>query len=184
VGPVDHDHDLDVAVALINTHWVLADPPDQLTDTATFQRILRVAGDDDLAEQLLAADLPALRALRAELAPLFGSPLDQAVERIDQLLQDAPIPVRLASHQGQARWAPGAGQLGIAALRSRLLTAVADHLVKHGTTRLGVCHADPCRCVYVDRSRGRTRRYCCDQCNDRAAAAAYRQRRKTREHDP
>jgi predicted RNA-binding Zn ribbon-like protein len=65
----------------------------------------------------------------------------------------------------------------MAALRSRLLAALADHLVRRGTTRPGVCHAGPCRCVYADRSRARTRRYCCGQCNVRAAAAANRQRR-------
>jgi len=170
---VDHDHDLDLAVELVNTHWVLADPPDRLTGVAAFQRILRAAGDDELASQLSPGDLPELRSLRADIAPIFDAPLDETVERVDQLLRDAPVPVRVASHQGAAHWASGAGQRGMAALRSRLLTALAGHLVNHGTVRLGVCHAAPCRCVYVDR------RYCCDQCNDRAAAVAYRQRRKT-----
>lgn len=176
---VDHDHDLDLAVELVNTHWVLADPPDRLTGVAAFQRILRAAGDDELASQLSPGDLPELRSLRADIAPIFDAPLDETVERVDQLLRDAPVPVRVASYQGAAHWASGTGQRGMAALRSRLLTALAGHLVNHGTVRLGVCHAAPCRCVYVDRSRARTRRYCCDQCNDRAAAAAYRQRRKT-----
>jgi len=43
-------------------------------------------------------------------------------------------------------------------------------------SRMGVCQAAPCNCVYIDRSRARTRRYCCDQCNDRASIAAYRRR--------
>jgi predicted RNA-binding Zn ribbon-like protein len=62
------------------------------------------------------------------------------------------------------------------ALRARLLAALSAHLIRHGTVRIGVCQAEPCTCVYVDRSRARTRRYCCDQCNDRAAASAYRRR--------
>jgi hypothetical protein len=61
----------------------------------------------------------------------------------------------------------------MAALRSRLLAALADHLVRRGTTRPGVRHAGPCRCVYADR-RARSRRYCCGQCNVRAAASADR----------
>jgi len=36
--------------------------------------------------------------------------------------------------------------------------------------------AAPCDCVFVDRTGPRARKYCCDQCNDRAAAAAYYKR--------
>ena len=61
-------------------------------------------------------------------------------------------------------------------LRGRLLFAVARHVAEHGVARLGICASDPCRCAYVDRTRGRTRRYCCTLCNDRAAARAYRRR--------
>ena len=62
----DTDHDLDLAVELINTHWVLVDPPDRLTDTAAYQRILRAAGDHKLARQLTPTDLAALRTLRTD----------------------------------------------------------------------------------------------------------------------
>jgi predicted RNA-binding Zn ribbon-like protein len=47
-----------------------------------------------------------------------------------------------------------------------------------GTGRLGVCGSDPCRCVFVDRTRAGTRKYCCTYCNDRFAARAYRRRKK------
>jgi predicted RNA-binding Zn ribbon-like protein len=174
----DPDHDLDLAVDLINTHWVLADPPDRLTDIAAYQRILRDTGDGQLADELKPKDLPALRTLRAELAPIFDLPTGQAAQRLDELLRGQPVPVRLAADHGQIRWAWSLDKHGMTAVRSRLLTGLADHLINHGTIRLGVCQAAPCRCVYVDRSRARTRRYCCDLCNDRAAAAAYRRRRK------
>jgi predicted RNA-binding Zn ribbon-like protein len=62
-------------------------------------------------------------------------------------------------------------------LRGRLLFAVAQHVAENGVVRLGICASDPCRCAYVDESRGRTRRYCCTLCNDRAAARAYRRRK-------
>jgi predicted RNA-binding Zn ribbon-like protein len=175
----DAERDLDLAVELINTHWVLAHPPDRLTDVAVYQDILRAAGCAELAAQLAPTDLAALRALRAELAPIFAATtLDEAVRPLDALLGRAVVPVRLAADGRTARWRWGADQSGMAALRSRLLAALAEHLVRHGTARLGVCQAEPCRCVYVDRSRARTRRYCCDQCNDRAAATAYRRRRR------
>jgi predicted RNA-binding Zn ribbon-like protein len=174
---IDRDHDLDLAVELVNTYWVLADPPDRLTDAAAFQAILEGAGDADLAGELRPEDLDELRRLRADIEPVFGGPLARAGAWLDELLAAAQIPVRLAVDDQRVEWASGAHGTGVAALRARLLVALADHLVRHGTARIGFCQAAPCNCVYVDRSRARTRRYCCDQCNDRAAAAAYRRRR-------
>jgi predicted RNA-binding Zn ribbon-like protein len=174
---IDRDHDLDLAVELVNTYWVLADPPDRLTDVAAFQAILRESGDDELAGELRPADLDELRRLRAQVAAIFGKPLDQAAAYLEEMLAAARIPVQIAVHNERTEWASGSQGTGMAALRGRLLVALADQLVRHGTARLGVCDAAPCNCVYVDRSRARTRRYCCDQCNDRAAAAAYRRRR-------
>lgn len=172
------DHDLDLAVELVNTHWVLADPPDRLS-VPTYQRALRDAGDRRLAVQLKPHDLDALRALRDDLAAVFAAATaEQAVRVLDSKLRDAVIPTRLAARDGTAQWSWGADQHGVTALRARLLTALAAHMVRHGATRMGVCHAEPCQCVYIDRSRARTRRYCCDQCNDRSAAAAYRRRQR------
>jgi len=172
------DRDLDLAVELINTDWVLASPPDRLTDVGMYQRILRDAGEDALARQLSPGDLAGLRALRAQLKPVFAaSTTEAAVGVLDRLLRDAAVPARLATSDNTARWDWASGQRGMAALRTRLLASLATHLIRHGTTRLGICQASPCTCVYVDRSRARTRRYCCDQCNDRAAAAAYRRRK-------
>ncbi len=172
-----NDRDLDLAVELVNTHWVLASPPDRLTDVGAYQRILRDAGEETLAAELTGADLGELRALREQLRPVFAArATETAAGILDQLLRAAAPPARLAAEDGAARWDWGAGQHGIAALRTRLLAALATQLIRHGTSRIGVCQASPCDCVYVDRSRARTRRYCCDQCNDRAAAAAYRRR--------
>jgi predicted RNA-binding Zn ribbon-like protein len=171
------DRDLDLAVELINTHWVLANPPDRLTDVGVYQRILRDAGEETLATELTGTDLGELRALRDQLRPVFAAQTTEtAAGVVDEMLRDAVLPARLAADAAAARWDWGAGQHGIAALRARLLAALATNLIRHGTERMGVCQASPCDCVYVDRSRARTRRYCCDQCNDRAAAAAYRRR--------
>jgi predicted RNA-binding Zn ribbon-like protein len=173
------DHDLDLAVELVNTYWVLASPPDRLTDVRAYQRILREAGDDALAAQLRPADLAELRRFRDEIKQVFAAEsAESAVRTLDPLLRDAAIPARLTVDEGTVRWEWDAGQQGMPALRARLLTALSAQLIRNGTARIGTCQADPCDCAYVDRSRARTRRYCCDQCNDRAAAAAYRQRKR------
>jgi predicted RNA-binding Zn ribbon-like protein len=173
------DRDLDLAVELVNTCWVLASPPDRLTEIGVYQRVLAGAGEGVLAGNLHPDDLAELRALRAQLKPVFAAgSTEAAIAALNPMLRDAAVMASLAPADGTARWDPAAGQQGMTALRTRLLAALAAHLVRHGAARLGTCQASPCDCVYVDRSRARTRRYCCDQCNDRAASAAYR-RRKT-----
>jgi len=170
------DRDVDLAVELINTYWVLDSPPDSLIDISVYQRILRDAGEDTLADQLGPPELDELRALRTQLRPVFAADtIEEAVIALNPMLRETSA-AQLALRDGTAYWDPAAGQRGMPALRARLLAALAAHLVRHGTARLGTCQAAPCTCVYVDHSRARTRRYCCDQCNDRAAAAAYRRR--------
>lgn|SRR5487761_609129 len=174
------DRDLDLAVELVNTYWVMATPADRLTGTAVYRRILRDAGDGDLAAQLVAGDLAELRRLRTDLEGVFAAAtIQDAVDHLDPLLADAAVIARLAVDDDGVRWSYSSDRSGVAALRGRLLAALATHLIRNGTQRMGVCQAAPCNCVYIDRSRARTRRYCCDQCNDRAAASAYRRRQAT-----
>ena len=47
-----------------------------------------------------------------------------------------------------------------------------------GWSRFGRCAGSPCRCAFVDRSRNRSRRYCCSLCADRVAQADYRRRQR------
>lgn len=47
-----------------------------------------------------------------------------------------------------------------------------------GTRRLGHCHADGCRDVYVDTSRNNRRRFCGDGCANRSHVAAHRARQR------
>ena len=119
-APDPADHDLDLAVELVNTYWVLASPPDRLTGIGAYQRILREAGEDNLAGQLGPADLPGLRGLRDSLHPVFAAgPAADAVALVDTLLREAAVPARLTTaaraEDGSARWDWGAGQQGLAA---------------------------------------------------------------------
>src|SRR5258708_19245191 len=67
------DRDLDLAVELVNTYWVLASPPDRLTDVGAWQQILRDAGEDALAGELRPDDLTELRELRDAIKPVFAA---------------------------------------------------------------------------------------------------------------
>src|SRR5919198_1084158 len=177
--------DLDLVVELVNTVWVLTDPPDSLTDTSVYGDILIGAGQTQLADQLATSDLGRLRTLRERLRAVFHADTAQeAAALINTLLREnAVIPQLVAGQDGDLSLAWDAGRRGYDALAARLPAALATHLATHGLGRLGICRAAPCTCVFVDRTRPGTRKYCCDQCNDRAAAAAYYRRNRPSSRD-
>ncbi len=61
-----------------------------------------------------------------------------------------------------------------AALIGHLLTEIVGAA---GTTVLGICEADHCVDVFVDRSRHRSRRFCSTSCQTRTRVARHRRRR-------
>ena len=161
--------DLDLAVLLLNSVDLLEDPPDRMADDlGWWRRALARNGFDELAAAQRDADLP-------DAAGAAGDHPDGL--RVRRGRRGAPGPQRRAARR-RMRWSRShpRGSSSSGDLRGRLLFAVASHVAEHGVARLGICASDPCRCAYVDRTRGRTRRYCCTLCNDRAAARAYRRR--------
>jgi predicted RNA-binding Zn ribbon-like protein len=181
--------DLDLAVLLVNTVDLLEDPPDRLDDLEWLADAFKRVGHDEIAVDLRPRDLPRLRELRTALRKAFeasdahaaAAALNPQLERagaVFLLVVDDPdqLPAGSAQH---VRFAVGSGKRGIAALCARLPAAVAAQIARQGAERLGVCASDPCQCAFVDRTRAGTRRYCCSYCNDRAAARAYRQRKRT-----
>jgi predicted RNA-binding Zn ribbon-like protein len=138
------------------------------SDLVWWRRALRRHGHSELAKAQRDAELPMLQALRATIRTVFECGDAEEARRV--------LNVALLYAEAVVQVTPdGLGVSG--GLRGRLLFAVAQHVAANGTARLGICASDPCRCAYVDTTRGGTRRYCCDICNDRAAARAYRRRR-------
>lgn len=172
--------DVELALLLVNSHDLLEDPPDRLTDLRWLTHALAQAGHADLAGELTTRDLPRLRRLRESLRSAFESPDDAgAAAVLNPLLEKArAVPLLHASSSGTTLLV-GGDRVGVAAMEARLPAALAAFVAEHGVRRLGVCDSDPCRCVFVDRTRAGTRKYCCSYCNDRRAARAYRARRST-----
>ena len=104
---------------------------------------------------------------------------DRAATRLNTLLERSGAVPQLVP-EGDS-WALRHAPVGIGA-SARLIAAasasVAEAVSALGWGRLGTCDAAPCKCVFVDRSRSGTRRYCCRLCADRAATAAYRERQR------
>ncbi len=172
--------DLDLAIELVNTVWVLVSPPDRLTDIAFYRATLIRAGEAQLADDLAPSDLGRLRSLRERLRAVFHAATAQdAAALVNALLREADaVPQLVSNADGVMTLTWGAGRRGYDALAARLPGALATHIARYRMRRLGVCAADPCDCVFVDRTKPGIRKYCCDQCNDRAAAAVYYKRNR------
>ncbi len=179
--PGEPADDLDLAVLLLNSLDLLEDPADRLTSVGWYAAALRTAGHPGLADDLRAADVAALRSLRDDLRAAFeAETLPEAIAVLNQLLVSAmAVPVLELVDDGTAELRVTPAARGLKALQARLPAAVALQIAATGLRRLGTCAGSPCECVFVDRTRSGNRRFCCDACNDRAAAAAYRRRRAT-----
>ncbi|MBF4768885.1 CGNR zinc finger domain-containing protein [Nocardioides agariphilus] len=171
--------DVELALLLVNSMDLLEDPPDRLVDLQWLTHVLTRVGHAQLAGELTKRDLPRLRRLRDAMRSVFETDDDTtAAEVLNPLLVKARAVPLLTEHDGAIFLQVGLGLRGVAALEARLPAALATFVAEQGTRRLGVCGSDPCRCVFVDRTRAGTRKYCCSYCNDRYAARAYRRRRK------
>jgi predicted RNA-binding Zn ribbon-like protein len=154
------------------------DDPELLQDAGGVGRFLRQHGLDDAAGRADDDDLRALRRLRDRLADVWDAPSEgAAVALLNELAGEQPLRPRLVRRG--AGWEhrydpPGAKVRDFA----QALTAAAlmDAIAEGGWPRFGRCLAAPCRCVYVDRSRGGVRKYCSTRCADRMAHRAFRRR--------
>lgn len=179
----DRASDLDVVVALLNTYDAYDAQPERLRSLDSLKRLFAILGWTDVAtSRLTQRDVVVVKALREQTREIFGAAADGdaagAAESCNKLL--ARVRPVLALHPADDRSALGvveAGSNAVRRLEDRVSVAVAVGLASPGI-RLGLCDAHPCRCAYVDRSRAGTRRFCCELCADRFAAAAYRRRRK------
>lgn len=168
---------LRLAVTLLHSYWVLQDPVDQLS-VARLRTAGRELGLAEVTEPLGEPDLPALRDLRERLYQVFAAPDPAArVAALNEVLAEVSAGTVIEpTPEGALRLTP-LPRPGPAGPFAAVVTgALARAAAAGGADRFGVCAADPCRAPYLDRTRAGRQRYCCELCNNRAAAAAYRSR--------
>ncbi|HLM93855.1 MAG TPA: ABATE domain-containing protein [Gaiellaceae bacterium] len=178
-----HERDsIALAVALANTWDVLNDPPEHLDDIEMLQVILRAFRLDDEAMRAREGDLAPLRAMRDRLRKAFGAADEaKAVEELNAVAREAGAIPQLEPRNGGWTFRYGIGRRSLVdELAGRASVALLGVIEEGGWKRFGLCAASPCCCVFVDRSRNRSRRYCCHYCADRATQAAARRRRRAR----
>ena len=178
--PASPATDVELALLLVNSHDLLEEEPDRLVDLIWLTRAFKAVGHEDIPAALSARDLPRLRRLRDSLRRVFETDdIAEVAATLNPLLEKAKaVPLLVVDADASPGLQVGVGLRGVATLEARLPAALAAYVAEHGTARLGVCHSDPCRCVFVDRTRAGTRKYCCTYCNDRYAARAYRRRKR------
>jgi len=129
-------------------------------------------------------DATVLRRFQRELRPVFEASdvadVQGVIAGLNELMEKHPITPMISDHDPDdlhlhvATRADSVSQLLIGEALLGLATLVCDL----GPTRMGVCSAAKCSCVYVDTSPNQSRRYCSDRCSSRANVAAYRARQK------
>lgn len=173
---------VNLAVDLINTLG-LSSGSDDLDSEASLVRFIAERSGIWQTElpPVGPGDLAGVRKLRTGLRRVFGAHhADEAAARINEILRENGATPYLATH-GKAphlHFEPDGGSLtewlGVITAMG-LATAVADR----GFERLGICEADPCRDVFIDSSRNRSRRHCSATCRTRENVAAHRQRKRS-----
>ena len=132
------------------------------------------------SHQHSAAELDAVRALRAPFRALFTSETDEAVRTVNRMLTEAHALPQLVRH-GDVGWHIHA--IGPdAPLDTRIVVetamAMIDVIRADEMSRFAVCADADCDGVVLDLSRNRSRKFCSTACGNRNAVAAYRSRQR------
>lgn len=177
----------ELAVRLVNSAGS-GGHQDMLSEPEAVRALL--ADRSDLRGPVTRVDLDALRHLREELTAVFsactqGDPA-AGVERLNALLISHPVHPVIVPTQGPARRDRRPYQLslsGSGSVSDRFITGavmgLATVLTQFGPDRLGRCGLACCTGVFVDTSPNGSRRYCSEQCGNRANVTAFRFRRRT-----
>jgi predicted RNA-binding Zn ribbon-like protein len=174
---VEADPLLDFVVDFCNTHDLLNDPADRLSIALAH----RIAAHHDVALRVREADLERLRNVRDALMKVFAAPVEAKGAAVNEILDEHGARAQL---DGDLRLTAVGGADAVARFAIACADALARALADGGAERLRTCVGEPCRCVYVDRTRANRRRYCCELCNDRMASAAYRRRAQQKSVPP
>jgi predicted RNA-binding Zn ribbon-like protein len=176
-------HDTEVALAgaaaLVNTG---RDTAEMLPDPAALDEFVQAWGwtgrrTHDQAE------LDAVIALRPRLERMWQLKEDDAAELVNTLLREAKALPQLVKHDiwdyhlhATSSDAPLADRMAVEAAM-----AFTDVIRMGQLDRLRFCAADDCRCVHIDLSKNRSRRFCGTSCSNRTNVAAYRTRQATKQ---
>ena len=167
-----------LAVDLVNTWDVLEPDPELLRDAATLKRFLARHGYGE-PPRTSSRDLAQVRLLRDSLRAAFTAEDEEAaVRELNGILSRSAAKPQFerSGQEWGVRWVGRVSDSVATTTAMSLLEAIRDD----GWDRFGICGGAPCCCVFVDRSKNRSRRFCSDLCADRVAQALHRERRRAK----
>jgi len=163
----------------VNTYDLKCKPPERLRSPADLENLLRryrMLGSNRASE----ADVRQMRVLRDQIRSVFeAGDEDETHARLNQILAAAEVVPRVVRERRGERkiyFAPQEAPLARRVACDAGL-GMAMMLTSH-PNRLKVCAADPCRNVFIDTTRNRSRRWCSDACGGRINMAAHRAGRR------
>jgi CGNR zinc finger len=138
------------------------------------------------ARPLSGRDRTGLRAWAGHLHEVFscGTP-EEAARLLNQLLDVVVTHPYITDHGGRLHlhYAPAEAP-SLHRAQASTAMGLANLICEYGMTRLGVCRAAGCECVYVDVSRNAQRRFCSESCANRTNVAAFRARARASTDTP
>jgi predicted RNA-binding Zn ribbon-like protein len=170
------DDPVRLAVDLVNTWDELEADPELLSDAASLKRFLARHGFGS-SVRAGAGEVAEIRSVRDSLRKAFTARgEDEAVRALNACLRKSAAKPQFVRDGGewQVEWSGRLADRIASATAMSLLEAIRSD----GWERFGICAGAPCCCVFVDRSKNRSRRFCSDLCADRVAQALYRERRR------
>jgi predicted RNA-binding Zn ribbon-like protein len=169
-----------VAVDLVNTWDELETEPDLIDDARDVRYWLEWHGLHGAARKIREADVDRVRELRSRFDRVFDAGSEaEAARLLNELAREfATAPQLEKVDRGWRLRTWPDEKKGLDAAAAYATTGLLEALRDLGWKRFGRCAGSPCRCAFVDRSRNRSRRFCCTLCADRVAQAQYRERRK------
>jgi predicted RNA-binding Zn ribbon-like protein len=170
-----------LAIRLVNTIDLLNDPPELLPDVDGLRRLLVREGYDAGAAHATERDLRTVHQLRERVTEAMDSRDEgAAAELLTRAADSIDFRPRVVTGPGgtrELRFGPPPED-GLAAFAATIVMGLMQLLVDGGWGRIGRCAGDPCCCVFVDRTRNGSRRFCCQLCSDRINQANTRKRRR------
>lgn len=168
----------DLAVALVNTWDTYDDPPEHLERVDDLRLFLRLVGREEAAEAATESDLDDVKRVRDRLRRVFETDdVEDAAGVLNEVLAETAALPRLERRDGAWTVRFGPGERSVAAHLGATAAAALIQIVEaHGLTRFGTCGAPPCNGAFVDRTKNRRKRYCCELCADREAQRRHRAR--------
>jgi predicted RNA-binding Zn ribbon-like protein len=176
----------DLVQDLINTYDLYLDEPEHLHEPRDLQHFLETHGITP-QETVTQTDLEETRTLREELRTAWNSgATKEMLDILNPLVAVSPVTVQFEEATEQhvhARFAIQAALSLTQRLAFECALGMIDVVQQQGIDRMRACAAAPCRDVFIDTSRNKSRRFCSERCANRYNISTFRERQKKYEGD-